>query len=229
MSRTRPEASVSPSSAGTSRTSTAPGPNGSTTRPNAASSSARPSTRSASAGSSSTTSGSSSAWRVTRRRPSHLHPLIDQPLVGGVLVDDDHAVAGLGDDVGLVHLGPRRAERIVDRIERHGRRGLGEPGLVGRLGSVGRTSARPGSPAARRAPLAAGRPAALPPRGEALCPTASRRRRRACGRNRPGPRCATVVEARWPGGQAWAQAAHDQAAHQARIAEPHLGLGRDGR
>ncbi len=30
--------------------------------------------------------------------------------MGGVLVDDDDAVAGLGDDVGLVHLGPRGAE-----------------------------------------------------------------------------------------------------------------------
>jgi hypothetical protein len=49
-----------------------------------------------------------------------LHALVDQALVGGVLVDDDHAVAGLGDDVGLVHLGPGRAQREVDGIEHRG-------------------------------------------------------------------------------------------------------------
>jgi hypothetical protein len=38
---------------------------------------------------------------------------------------------------------------------------------------------------------------------------------------------AVVVEDRWPGRrQGVAQAADDQAAHQGRVAEPHLGLGR---
>ena len=36
---------------------------------------------------------------------------IDQPFMRGVLVDDDQAVLGLGDDVVLVELRPRRAER----------------------------------------------------------------------------------------------------------------------
>ena len=35
----------------------------------------------------------------------------------GVLVDDDDAVAGLGDDVGLVHLRPRRAEGVVQGVD----------------------------------------------------------------------------------------------------------------
>ena len=42
-----------------------------------------------------------------------LHPLVDQALMGGVLIDDDERSLGLGDDEGLVHLRPRRAERIA--------------------------------------------------------------------------------------------------------------------
>ncbi len=41
-----------------------------------------------------------------------LDALVDQPLVGRVLIDDDDAVLGLGDDVGLVNLAARRAQRI---------------------------------------------------------------------------------------------------------------------
>ena len=37
--------------------------------------------------------------------------------MGGVLVDDDQAVAGLGDDIGAVQLGPGGAERIVERVD----------------------------------------------------------------------------------------------------------------
>ena len=118
MSRTRPWTSVSPSRAGVSRTSTAPGPKGSTTRPSAASS--------LGAGADPLGLGGVELDHLGQQQGlardaavGHLglHPLIDQALVGGVLVDDDHAVAGLGDDVGLVHLGPRGAERIVDGIE----------------------------------------------------------------------------------------------------------------
>src|SRR5271157_180539 len=39
-----------------------------------------------------------------------LQLLIDDPLVRRVLVDDDEPVRGLGDDIGLVHLRPRRPE-----------------------------------------------------------------------------------------------------------------------
>ncbi len=65
-----------------------------------------------------------------------LHALIDQALMGGVLVDDDHAIAGLGDDIGLVHLAAGRAERIVDGIE-HRLRRLGDAGRRGGFTVVG--------------------------------------------------------------------------------------------
>ena len=37
---------------------------------------------------------------------------IDQSLMGGVLVDDDHAPGGLGQNIGFVHLRPCRAKRM---------------------------------------------------------------------------------------------------------------------
>ncbi len=52
----------------------------------------------------------SNAWRFTpgtgQRR---LHPFQHQALMRGVLVDDDHAVLGLGDDIGAEDL--RRGRR----------------------------------------------------------------------------------------------------------------------
>ena len=42
-----------------------------------------------------------------------LQPLVDEALVRGVLVDDHHAVTRLGDNVGFVHLSPRRAARFT--------------------------------------------------------------------------------------------------------------------
>ena len=44
--------------------------------------------------------------------------------MGGVLVDDDHAVPGLGDDIGLMHLGAGRAEWEIHRIEDRRRCGV---------------------------------------------------------------------------------------------------------
>ena len=38
-------------------------------------------------------------------------PLVDQPLMGRVLIDQDHGVRGLGEDVGLVQLRAGGAER----------------------------------------------------------------------------------------------------------------------
>ena len=38
---------------------------------------------------------------------------IDQPLMGGVLVHQDQAIARLGDDIGLMHLRPRGTERRI--------------------------------------------------------------------------------------------------------------------
>ena len=45
------------------------------------------------------------------RRALALQALVDEALVGGVLVDDDDAVLRLRDDVGAVDLRPRGAER----------------------------------------------------------------------------------------------------------------------
>ena len=39
-----------------------------------------------------------------------LHPLIDEALMRGVLIDDDDAIAGLGNYIGIVDLRPRGAE-----------------------------------------------------------------------------------------------------------------------
>ena len=56
----------------------------------------------------------SSSWRaIAGRRALALQALVDEALVGGVLVDDDDAVLRLRDDVGAVDLRPRRAERGV--------------------------------------------------------------------------------------------------------------------
>ena len=55
-----------------------------------------------------------------------LQPFVDEALVGGVLIDDDEARLGLGNDVGLVDLGARRAER--SRQAFHGN--LGKTGAL---------------------------------------------------------------------------------------------------
>src|SRR5580704_19100572 len=54
--------------------------------------------------------------RYARFLDRRLELLVDDALVRGVLVDDDQAVAGLRHDIGLVHLGARRAERPVDQF-----------------------------------------------------------------------------------------------------------------
>ena len=72
----------------------------------------RASSRSQSGSSSSTTSGISSAWRaIAAARRARAHPLEHQPLVRGMLVDDDQPVLGLGDDIGRGDLPARDAER----------------------------------------------------------------------------------------------------------------------
>ena len=45
--------------------------------------------------------------------------------MGRVLVDDDHAVGGLGDDIGLVKLGPGHAQGIRFGVLRQGLGGGG--------------------------------------------------------------------------------------------------------
>ncbi|MOA04395.1 hypothetical protein D3C78_1239460 [compost metagenome] len=52
------------------------------------------------------------------------HFLKHQPLMRGMLVDDDKAVLRLGDDVVLVQLRPRGAERVKHRFRRGARGGL---------------------------------------------------------------------------------------------------------
>ena len=58
------------------------------------------------------------------------HPFEHQPLVRGMLVDDDQPVLGLGDDIGRRDLAARDAERVARaRVRwrvRRGRRGLVE-------------------------------------------------------------------------------------------------------
>ena len=72
------------------------------------------SSRSQSGSSSSTTSGSSSAWRATAATlAARAHPLEHQPLVRGMLVDDDQPVLGFGDDIGRRDLAAGDAEGKV--------------------------------------------------------------------------------------------------------------------
>jgi hypothetical protein len=53
---------------------------------------------------------------VARKRS--FQPLIDDALVGGVLIDHDEAVAGLRHDIGLVNWHARGAERTVEQVGR---------------------------------------------------------------------------------------------------------------
>ena len=46
-----------------------------------------------------------------------LEPLIDDAFMRGVLIDDDEPVARLRHDIGFVDLRPRRAERMIEKIE----------------------------------------------------------------------------------------------------------------
>ena len=115
-SRTSAGTSVSPSIAGVSRTATAPGPKrsmhqaelASSRRASRAARRPRPADRRSRGGAASATARRARLQRV-------LQPLVDQALMGGVLVDDDEPVAGLGDDVVFVDLGARRAERRAEQ------------------------------------------------------------------------------------------------------------------
>ena len=91
-----------------------------------------------------------------------LELLVDDALMRRVLVDDDDAVGGLGDDVIHFHLRPRRAERchevaLVRRRGRGRRRGreLGERRLR-RLGEPRRRGRSPPVPAGLRVEIRGG-------------------------------------------------------------------------
>ena len=115
-SRTSAATSRPGNSAGTSRTTTAPGPNASSTRPNSASSSARAGEPRRRRLVELDDLGQQQALaRDAMRRQRLLHALVDEPLMRGVLVDQDDAGRGLGQDVGAVQLRPRGAERRLRR------------------------------------------------------------------------------------------------------------------
>ena len=153
--------------------------------------------------------------RDAARRQLMLHALVDETLMGGMLVDDDDAVGGLRHDVGLVQLGARRAERIVARRAIGGlwhrrarrrrqhalqlRRAVER--RIGRGGRLGEAARQHGTraPARRRRPR----------------PEAAERGRRHGG----GGAVAGL-------GQRMLAGADDQPAHQPGVAEAHLGLGR---
>ena len=155
-------------------------------------------------------------------RQRRFHPLIDQPLMGRMLIDDDQAVGCLRDDVGFVQLRPRSPQGMSTIWSAIGRRRCG-----------GRMQARHVGGARIHRRQFVGRieggglfaEAAL--RGPVLRPPAIRRRQRpfaraetAEGRQRHGGGSAVAGRRqRVPGG------ADDQAAHQPGIAKAYLGLG----
>ena len=123
-----------------------------------------------------------------------------------VLVDDDDAVRGLGDDIGLVQLGAGGAQRIGlgfrRRYRARGRRRLGQGRLIGcRL--LGQTRHQRGRGAAAPGP---GRQTSGLERSE-----------RGLGHG--------VGSAVAGGRQRVTQRTDDQAAYQTGVAEAHLGLG----
>ncbi len=139
-----------------------------------------------------------------------------------MLVDDDDAVARLGDDIGLVQLAARDAERIVDRRlglrlagrrrgARQGRRGDGEA-----AGAVRRERRLPGRHGfGEAAPAGAVRVRRAVGQGIGARPERAERCFRRGGRG-----------AMAGGGQRMLERADDQPAHQAGVAEAHLGLRR---
>ncbi len=204
----------------------APGPNGSIARPKRLSSSARDSRRSTSAcveldDLRDQQDLAGDAFLVERG----LHALVDQPLVGGVLVDDDEAVAGLRHDVGVVHLGARGAERAVEQVGRglgdldaggggrgadveHGLRGFGKA-------RIGRSSRRATAPRGGSGRDGERRQSKLPRRGSAA------------GRNAAMVALPPVEAARWPSRASPSFSACIRSARTRRVvAEAHLGLGR---
>ncbi len=148
--------------------------------------------------------------------------------MGGVLIHDDEAVAGLRDDVGLVHLRAGGAERAIEQIRRRRHRRCGHRAVGAPTSNAAcAASARPctSGAAARKAAgvdRSEGRRAAPVPveRGSPRAPglpagTRSRLRRR-CSPRRGGLRAqapsfsACTINARTRPG----------------IAEAHFGLGR---
>ena len=156
-----------------------------------------------------------------------LQALVDEALMRRVLVDDDDAVAGLRDDVGAVDLRARGAERRLARLvigsasaraSARGRADVLEARLL--LGEARRRGAASGACQPAKAP-ACRRPGAR-------CGTSDGRGGGAAGGRRwSRVRAPPVVAARKPGaGDRLLEGADDEGAHERRVAEAHLGLGR---
>ena len=158
-----------------------------------------------------------------------LHPLIDQALVGGVLVHHHQAVPGLGDDVGGVDLGPGRAQGLVEGL------GVGRDLAEVERGPRIRQPRRQLGPA--RQALQSRQDGAAARSGDGV-PTAHPPGREA-GRRRAGGITAHPLRAKGrqggvrvcrgaavgSAGQGVPQPPHHQAADQGRVAEPNLRLG----
>ena len=165
-------------------TSTVSPPNGSTSRPSLASTSRRSSTAAA--------SGADEVDRLGHEQPLRLDApllqpglqlLVQDPLVQGVLVDDDHPVVGLGDEVAVVDL---------DRLERDAASRDRRP--AGPSGRRGGRRARPSATARRSgAPNSSNSPAGLGGGREVGGPVgrscAARPRSRAAGTSGSRPAC----------------------------------------
>ena len=133
-----------------------------------------------------------------------LHALIDQPLMGGMLVDDDDAVSGLGHDIGFVQLRPGHAQRCI------GHR------LKGRVFHPYRHRHGTGHVGCRRfAHAAAGKDVGRAEGRRRL--SLERRQRR--GRHGGGGALAAGLDG-------VLQRPYDQSAHQPGITKAHFGLGR---
>ena len=193
-SRTSAPASISPSSDGVSRTATAPGPNGSIDEAVARKLlGAREQALDVGLVELDDLGDQQDLARDAGLLQRRLQPLVDEALVRGVLVDDDDAVAGLRDDIGLVHLRARGAERPVEQVGRRlgdldARVGRRAADIEGRLRRFGKAD---GAAATRRAPpRIADAPASAPIPGPA--------RRMPAGRNAAMVALPPVVAARCP-------------------------------
>ncbi len=144
----------------------------------------------------------------------------------GVLVDDDEAVAGLRDDVGLVHLRARGAERALDADRARPR-----PAST-RASADGAPTSKAACAASAKPTRAAARDAAKPAEpagraGERRQSQAPPRCAETAGRNAAMVASPPVVAARWPSrASASCSAPTISPRTSAGIAEAHLGLGR---
>ena len=207
-SRTSARASISPSSAGVSRTATAPGPERLEHQAERGKlAGARGQALDVGLVELDDLGDQQDLARDAGLVERGLHALVDEALVRGVLVDDDEAVARLRHDVGLVQLRARGAERPVEQIGR----GLGRPRRARRPTARRRrrpparprrsrrsAAARRASGRARIAGRAGERRQSQPRRGvraPAGTPRSSRCRRssRRAGRRAPAPPAARAI------------------------------------